>query len=148
MREALAHAPDFPPAILLWYGDHRDVSLQCFFRLGHELNFRLLDLQNHGMSITVEVEHAVANRKLATRDRFILHRSMGDLFDCDQKKCCRIFANQQALFLVVCGQCFRQPCPSCRASGCGRTRAQPRCPSPRSQTPCDLSLLVEYLLIR
>lgn len=74
----LAEQPDFPPAILLWNADHRDVPFQCFFRFRREPIFRLISLQNHGMSITVEVEYGSVNRKLATRETFTLHRSVGN----------------------------------------------------------------------
>ena len=77
---ALAEVPDFPPAILLWNADHRDVPFQCFFRFRREPVFRLLAMRNHGMSVTAEVEYGSTDRKLATRETFTLHRSVGNRF--------------------------------------------------------------------
>ena len=83
---ALADVPDFPPALLLWNADHRDVPFQCFFRFRREPVFRLLELRNNGLSVTVEVEYGSTNRKLATRETFVLHRSVGDRFTVSQRR--------------------------------------------------------------
>ncbi len=83
---ALAEVPDFPPAILLWNADHRDVPFQCFFRMRREPVFRLLTMRNNGMSVTAEVEYGSANRKLATREVFTLHRSVGNRFTVTKRR--------------------------------------------------------------
>lgn len=75
---ALAEVPDFPPAILLWNADHRDVPFHCFFRFRREPVFRLLSLEKETMTTKVEVEYGSAKRKLATREVFTLHRGAGD----------------------------------------------------------------------
>lgn len=77
---ALAEVPDFPPAILLWNADHRDVPFHCFFRFRREPVFRLLKLKKETMTTTVEVEYGSIKRKLATREVFTLHRSVGESF--------------------------------------------------------------------
>lgn len=83
---ALAEVPDFPPAILLWNADHRDVPFQCFFRFRREPVFRLISMKNHGLSVTAEVEYGSTDRKLATREVFTLHRSVGDRFTVTKRK--------------------------------------------------------------
>lgn len=83
---ALAEVPDFPPAILLWNADHRDVPFQCFFRFRREPVFRLISLRNQGISVTVVVEYGSVDRKLATRETFILHRSVGNRFHVTKRK--------------------------------------------------------------
>ena len=83
---ALAEVPDFQPAILLWNADHRDVPFQCFFRFRREPAFRLLDLRNQGISVKAEVEYGSANRKLATREVFTLHRSVGNRLSVTSRK--------------------------------------------------------------
>lgn len=83
---ALAEVADFPPAILLWNADSRDVPFQCFFRFRREPVFRLLALRNHGLSVTAEVEYGSSDRKLATRELFTLHRSVGNRFAVTKRK--------------------------------------------------------------
>jgi hypothetical protein len=83
---ALAELPDFPPAILLWNANSRDVPFQCFFRFRREPIFRLISLRNHGMSVSAEVEYGSSDRKLATRETFTLHRSVGDRFTVTRRK--------------------------------------------------------------
>lgn len=83
---ALAEVPDFPPAILLWNADHRDVPFQCFFRFRREPVFRLISMRNHGMSVTAEVEYGSTDRKQATREVFTLHRSVGDRYSVSKRK--------------------------------------------------------------
>ncbi|MDQ8191996.1 hypothetical protein [Roseibacillus persicicus] len=83
---ALAEVPDFPPAILLWNADHRDVPFHCFFRFRREPVFRLISIRNHGISVTVEVEYGSPDRKLATRETFTLHRGVGNRFTVTRRK--------------------------------------------------------------
>ncbi|GHC54446.1 hypothetical protein AAFN60_02830 [Roseibacillus persicicus] len=83
---ALAEVPDFPPAILLWNADHRDVPFHCFFRFRREPVFRLLAMRNNGLSVTAEVEYGSSDRKLATRETFTLHRGIGDRFVVTKRK--------------------------------------------------------------
>ena len=83
---ALAEVPDFPPAILLWNADSRDVPFQCFFRFRREPVFRLISMRNHGLSVTAEVEYGSTNRKLATRETFTFHRSVGDQLAVTKRK--------------------------------------------------------------
>jgi hypothetical protein len=77
---ALAEVPDFPPAILLWNADHRDVPLHCFFRFRREPVFRLLEVENQGVYCRVKVEYGSAKRKFATRETFTLHRGARNRF--------------------------------------------------------------------
>ncbi|MBK1833293.1 hypothetical protein [Roseibacillus ishigakijimensis] len=83
---ALAELPDFPPALLLWNADHRDVPFHCFFRLRREPVFRLLELRNNGMSVSAKVEYGSSKRKLATRETFTLHRGAGNRFTVTKRK--------------------------------------------------------------
>ena len=83
---ALSEVPDFPPAILLWNAEHRDVPFQCFFRFRREPVFRLISMQNHGMSVTAVVEYGSSDRKLATRETFTLLRSVGNRFNVTKRK--------------------------------------------------------------
>jgi hypothetical protein len=77
---ALAEAPDFPPAILLWNADHRDVPFHCFFRFRREPVFRLLEFKNQGVFCQAKVEYGSTKRKFATRETFTLHRGAGNRF--------------------------------------------------------------------
>lgn len=76
--QALAEVPDFPPAILFWNAEHRDVPFHCFFRLRREPTFRIVEISKEGMRVKVKVEHGSARRKLATKETFSLHWGLGD----------------------------------------------------------------------
>ena len=76
--QALAEVPDFPPAILFWNAEYRDVPLYCFFRFRREPIFRLVKIVNEGMHQMVTVDYGSASRKKTTREIFTLQRGVGN----------------------------------------------------------------------
>lgn len=71
---ALAEAPDFPPANLLWNAGHTDVPLHCFIRTRREPIFRVLRLQPRPGGVEIAVEHGKAKRRESMREQFFLRR--------------------------------------------------------------------------
>ncbi|WP_193211672.1 hypothetical protein [Luteolibacter marinus] len=77
---ALSEVPDFLPAQWLWNALHPDVPLFCFLRLRNEPVFRLAEIRNEAGVVTVRVEYGSADKKLVTREEFVLaHRRNGGL---------------------------------------------------------------------
>lgn len=77
---ALAEVPDFLPAQWLWNALHPDVPLFCFLRLRKEPVFRLASVRNQAGIVTVVVEYGSTDRKLVTREEFVLtHKRTGGL---------------------------------------------------------------------
>lgn len=77
MREilrALAEAPDFPPARLLWNVGHTDVPLHCFLRTRHEPVFRILRVDVTRLTAAIAVEHGAMRAKSLAREEFCLRR--------------------------------------------------------------------------
>jgi hypothetical protein len=71
---ALSEAADFPPSRRLWNASHPDVPLHCFFRIGREPVFRILELRKRSDAIEVATEHGPAGRGKATPRLFTLRR--------------------------------------------------------------------------
>ena len=71
---AVAEAPEFAPANLLWNAMHRDVPLHCFVRSRHEPVLRVLHFTSQPMAAEIVIEHGAAKKKAATRERFRLKR--------------------------------------------------------------------------
>lgn len=77
---ALAEVPDFLPAQWLWNADQPDVPLFCFLRLRKEPLFRITKVNNEAGIVTVGIEYGAAEKKLTTREEFVLaHKRQGGL---------------------------------------------------------------------
>lgn len=78
---ALAEAPDFPPANLLWNAHHRHVPLYCFIRDRKAPEFRVLDLRIEQGAAGILVEYGQRGGCGLTREAFKLRRGWhGNLF--------------------------------------------------------------------
>jgi hypothetical protein len=78
---ALAEAPEFPPASLLWNANHRHVPLYCFIRDRKAPEFRVLDLQVEQNAAGILVEYGQRFRRGIVREAFKLRRGWhGNLY--------------------------------------------------------------------
>lgn len=83
---ALAEVPDFPPAILFWNAEYRDVPLHCFFRFRREPIFRIVEIVHEGMQLRATVDYGSSSRKKTTRETFSFHRGAGDQLIVSRRK--------------------------------------------------------------
>ncbi len=74
---ALGDLTDFPPARYLWNAAHPDIPLHCFFRIKREPVFRIATLASESGEIRVMTEFGAAGRGQATRQGFLLKRTVG-----------------------------------------------------------------------